>query len=97
MVILGFLLLALATLVVIGALFTIDGADVELYGIEMAPLALFFVGAATVAVIGLGAMLISSGTRRGLRHRRERKRLTELSDKLDRVDEDRRREDGTTV
>lgn len=94
---LGLLLIALATLIVIGALFTIDGADVELYGIEMTPLALFFVGAATVAVIALGAMLIRTGTRRGLRHRRERKRLTELSEKLDRVDEDRRREDDSTA
>jgi hypothetical protein len=89
MVILGLLLLGLAAIAVIGALFAIDGPQVEYFGYDMSPVTLFFVGAATV---GLGMMLIGSGTRRSIRHRRERKKLNELSEKLDRADEDRRRD-----
>lgn len=97
MVILGLVLLALAAIAVVGALFTLDGPQVEYFGYDLSPVTLFFVGAVTVALIALGMMLIGSGTRRSIRHRRERKRLTELSDKLDRVEDDKRRDDEQTT
>lgn len=96
MVILGLLLLGLAAIAVVGALFALDGPQVEYFGYDMSPVTLFFVGAATVALIGLGMMLIGSGTRRSIRHRRERKKLNELSEKLDSADDDRRRDGEPT-
>jgi hypothetical protein len=89
MVILGLLLLGLAAILVIGALFNLDGAEVEYFGYDISPVTLFFVGAVAVALVFLGMMLIGSGTRRGIRRRRERKQLSKLSEKYDRSEEGR--------
>ena len=46
----------------------------------------FFVGVAAGAAIMLGFSILKWGTKRSLAHRRERKELTELNQKLERVE-----------
>lgn len=91
MLILGLLLLALAAVAAIGAVFLLDG-DVTYFGVDMDAFTLFLVGAVTVALFVVGMKLTGFGAKRELRQRREHKRLAELSDKLDRVDQERSEE-----
>ena len=56
----------------------------------------FFVGVAAGAAILWGFSILKWGTKRSLAHRRERKELTELNQKLERVEAERRA-DGDTV
>lgn len=92
MLILGILLVLLAIAIAAVAVFLTDGSDLELAGQAVEPVTLFVLGAVTVAVLVLGWMLIRTGTRRGLQHRRERKELEELNAKLGRVGADQRRD-----
>lgn len=91
MVVLGLLLIALGALVVVAALFTaeLDGSELEVIGLGASPVALFLLGVGAGAAILWGFGLLKYGTKRSLQHRREQKRLGELSDKLDRVDRER--------
>lgn len=86
MLVLGLLLVLLALGLAAIALFLTEGDGVELAGQSVEPLTLYVLGAATVAVLVVGWVLIRTGTRRGLQHRRERRQLEELSAKLDRVE-----------
>lgn len=92
MLVLGLLLLLLAVALFAVGLFLTEGSDLELAGQGVDPVALFLLGAVSVAALGVGLLLVRAGTRRGLRHRRERKQLEELHTKLDRVESDRSRE-----
>lgn len=96
MVILGLLLILLGALAIVAAGFVSDGTDVELLGIEMSAFALFLVGVTAGAFILWGFTILKYGTRRTLKARREHKQLGVLSQKLERVEEDRR-QDGTST
>jgi hypothetical protein len=89
MVVLGLLLMALAALAVVAALFTAEGT-VELLGADISARAIFFIGLGAGLAIFWGFGLSKWGTKRTLRHRRESKKLTEISDKLERHENERR-------
>ena len=95
MVILGLLLIILGAIAILSAIFVSEGSG-ELLGIDMSTLSVFLVGVAAGAAVLWGYSILKWGTKRGLAHRRERKELSRLSEKLDRVDSERR-EDGTTT
>ncbi len=88
MVILGLLLIILGAIAILSAVFVSQGSA-ELLGIDMSSLSIFLVGVAAGAAILWGYSILKWGTRRGLEHRRERKKLNELSTKLDQVEAER--------
>jgi hypothetical protein len=92
MVLLGLILVLLAGLAIVAALFTaqVNGSNVEFLGVDVGPVALFLVGLGAGLAIWWGFWLFKSGSKRSLARRREQKRLNELSEKLDRVEADRR-------
>ena len=66
---------------------------VELLGIDLGAVALFLLGLAAGVAILWGFAISGSAVKRSLRHRREeRKQLTELSEKLEQVEAERRRD-----
>jgi hypothetical protein len=95
MVILGLLLIILGAIAILSAIFVSEGSGV-LLGIDMSTLSIFLVGVAAGAAVLWGYSILKWGTRRGLAHRRERKELTRLNEKLDRVESDRREDHPTT-
>jgi len=94
MILLGLVLIALAALAIVAALFTAEivGTDVEFLGVEVGPVALFLIGLGAGLAIWWGFWLFKAGSARSLARRREQKRLHELSEKLDQVEADRRRD-----
>jgi uncharacterized protein (DUF58 family) len=96
MVILGLLLIAAGALVIVAALFTAEttgtGAAVELAGVEVGAVVLFLLGLAAGVSILWGLSIAKFGAKRSLKHRRDQKELQELSQKLDRVEAERRRD-----
>jgi hypothetical protein len=94
MLILGLLLVAAGAAVIIAAVFTaeVTGGHVEIIGIEVGVVTLFVLGVASAVAIWWGFSIGKFGARRSLRQRREDNRLQELSEKLDRVEADRRKD-----
>jgi hypothetical protein len=90
MLVLGLLLIAAGALAILAALGTADGTDVELLGVDVSAVALFLIGVGSGAAILWGFAITKFGTKRSLRQRRESKRLSELSEKLDKHEADRR-------
>jgi hypothetical protein len=88
MVILGLLLIILGAIAILSAVFVSEGSG-ELLGIDMSSLAIFLVGVAAGAALLWGYSILKWGTKRGLAQRRERKEISRLSQKLDRVESDR--------
>ena len=100
MVIFGLLLLILGVLGLLAGLFgsdyDVDGKDrrtTEIIGLNVDPEVLFLIGAISGALILIGLWLMKVGARQGWKRRKEHKQLTELSEKLDRAEADRRRDD----
>jgi hypothetical protein len=91
MFVVGLLLILFGALGILGAAFSSEG-DAELLGLELSAFAIFVVGLACGVAILWGYTLAKFGVQRSLQHRRESKQLQELSEKLDKVDEDKRRE-----
>lgn len=96
MVILGLVLIALGALGILAGIFLTDveGGHVEFLGINMGAEALFLIGVAAGLAVLWGFGILKFGTKRGLKQRKEHRRLNELSDKLNRVEADRRSEDA---
>lgn len=94
MLVLGIILIALAALSVIGVLFTIEGENIEYFGIDMPAVSLFVIGALAVVFVAVGLWLIRSGTKRSLQARKEHRELRKLNEKLDAVDRDGEAEKG---
>lgn len=96
MVILGLGLMVLGAIAVLSAIFVSEpGTGGELLGFEVTTLGSFLIGVAAGAAILWGFSILKWGTRRGLAHRRERKELARLNEKLDRVEAEQRK-DGDT-
>ena len=72
------------------AVFTADGTNVELLGVDITALGLYLIGLGSGLAILWGFGLTKWGTKRSLRQRRESKQLSELSEKLDKHDAERR-------
>lgn len=95
MLVLGLLLMAAGVLAILAALVTASGT-VELLGTHLSALTIFFVGVGAGLAVLWGFTVTKYGTRRSLRHRRESRRLSELSEKLERVEAERQQESGDT-
>jgi len=98
MVILGLLLLGVGAVTILAGVFTSDvdaAGKVSLLGIDLSPMALFLVGVAAGAFVLWGFTILKYGTKRELRARREHKELSKLSEKLDRVESERRADDDS--
>ena len=70
------------------------GGQVEIIGIEVGAVTLFVLGVAAAVAILWGFSIGKFGARRSMRQRREDNRLQELSEKLDRVEAERRKDPG---
>ena len=92
MLILGLLLIALGALAIVCGVFAveIDDGQLQFLGQDIDPVALFLIGVGAAVAIWWGLWLFKSGTKRSWARRREQKRLEDLSQKLDNVDERRR-------
>lgn len=91
MVILGLLLIMGGALVIIASVLGAEGTA-EFLGEEVSALTLFLLGVAAGAAILWGYSILKWGTKRGLAHRRERKELNKLNERLDRAESERRDE-----
>ena len=95
MVILGLLLVLVGVLAILAGLFAIDGSA-ELLGSEVHGTALFLIGVGAGVAVLWGFTIIKFGAKRGLQRRRESKKLSELSEKLERVEAERREDSDHT-
>ena len=94
MVILGLGLMILGAIAVLSALFVSEpGTGGELMGVDVSTLDAFLVGVAAGAAILWGFAILKWGTRRSLAHRKERKELTRLNEKLERAEAESREDD----
>lgn len=96
MVILGLLLLGVGVIAILAGVFTSDAGasgNVALFGIDMSPMTVFLVGVGAGACVLFGLSVLRLGTKRELRTRREHRELAKLSEKLDRVESERRSDD----
>ena len=94
MVILGLGLMILGAIAVLSALFVSEpGTGGELMGVDVSTLDAFLVGVAAGAANMWGFAILTWGTRRSLAHRKERKELTRLNEKLERVEAESREDD----
>ena len=91
MVILGLLILLAGVLVILVAVFGLDGTA-SLLNRDLDALTVFLLGVASGLAILFGYAILRFGARREITRRRENKRLTELSEKLDKVEAERRAE-----
>ena len=92
MVLIGLALVVVGALAVVAAVFGTDLnlGVIEFLGIDVSPMALFLIGLGSGLSIMWGLSVMKFGTKRGLARRRENKRLAELSDKLGKVEAERR-------
>ncbi len=100
MVILGLLLLGVGAIAILAGVFTSDvgaSGNVALLGIDMSPMVLFLVGVGAGASVLFGMSGLRIGTRRELRARREHRELARLSEKLDRVESERRSDEDSST
>jgi hypothetical protein len=91
MVVFGLLLILFGALAIVAALFGSEGTA-EFLGMDLNAFAIFLVGLAAGVAILWGYTIAKFGVKKSIQHRRESKQLQELSEKLDRVDEEKRRE-----
>lgn len=94
MLLLGLVCILLGVLAILAAVFVSSGA-VELLGIEMNALVIFLIGVASGALVLWGLTLTRLGAKREMRNRREHRKLTELSQELDRIQPDRNQDRDT--
>lgn len=102
MVIFGLLLVVAGAFLVLSGIFGI-GYDrdeknpardtTEILGINVQPEVIFFLGVAAGVLILAGLWFMKAGAKQGWRRRKEQKRLSELSEKLDEVELERRRDE----
>ena len=95
MVILGLLLIAGGVLVVLAGLFTATGTA-QFLGTDISAASVFVLGMVAGVAVLWGFTITKFGTKRSLQHRRDAKKLNELSEKLDRVESERRDDDTDT-
>lgn len=101
MVIFGLLLLVIGVLGILAGIFgtdydTVEGKNQltsEFLGINCGPEVIFLLGAASTLLMVLGLWVMKAGAKQGWKRRKEQKRLSELSSKLDEVELERRRDD----
>ena len=97
MLILGLVLIAAGGLLIVAAIFTAEtigtSAAVEILGTEVGAVTLFLLGVGAGVAVLWGLSVTKFGARRSLKQRRETNKLNELSEKLDKVEAERRHDD----
>lgn len=101
MLVAGLVLVVLAALIVVLALFGGTGQTVTydlgvLGNVNLGPASLFLLGVAATLLLFVGLLAIRIGARRARAHRRDRKKVNELSRELDQVKKDDRPEPTAT-
>ena len=98
MFVVGLLLILLGALAIVAAVFGSEGTAAFL-SVDLSAFGIFVIGLGAGVAILWGYSIAKFGIKRSLQHRRESKKLQELSEKLDKVDEDKRREidDNNTI
>jgi hypothetical protein len=91
MFVVGLLLVLFGALAVVAAVFGSEETAVFL-GQDLDALVIFLIGLAAGVAILWGYSIAKFGVKKSMQHRRESKQLQELSEKLDKADEERRRE-----
>ena len=91
MFVVGLLLVLLGALAIVAAIFGSEGTAAFL-SFDVSALGIFLVGLAAGVAILWGYSIAKFGVKKSMQHRRESKKLEELSEKLDRVDEEKRRD-----
>ena len=94
--VIGLILMLVGALAVVAAVFTADGSNVELLGLDVSALGMYLIGLGSGLAILWGFTISKWGTKRNLRQRRESKQLEDLSEKLDTRDAERRTDDDTS-
>lgn len=95
MLILGLLLIAVGAIVILAVLFTTEvssSGQIDVLGIDVSAQTLFVLGIIAAVAVLWGLWIAKYGAKRGLRQRREQKKLDELSQKLDRAEAGRNRD-----
>ncbi len=92
--VLGLLLMIVGAVAIVAAVFTVDGSAVEFLGFDITALGLYFIGLASGVAVLWGFGLTKWGTKRTIRQRRDSRRLSELSEKLDQVETGRHADDN---
>jgi uncharacterized protein (DUF58 family) len=97
MLILGLVLIAAGGLLIVAAIFTAEttgtSAAVEILGTEVGAVTLFLLGLGAGVAILWGLSITKFGAGRSLKQRKEQKRLNELSEKLNKVESEKRHDD----
>ena len=97
MFVVGLILILFGGLAIVAAVFGSEETAVFL-GQDLDALVIFLIGLAAGVAILWGYSIAKFGVKRSFQHRRESKQLQELSQKLDRVEEEKRRDpDDTTI
>lgn len=92
MVILGLLLILLSIVTILSAVFVSEGTA-QLLGFDLTALTIFLLGVGAGAALLWGYSLLKFGARREMKARRERKELSQLSAKLEKVEAERKKND----
>ena len=99
MVVFGLVLIVLGAVIVVLGLFTSEvkfednEATVEIANVNLSTEGLFLAGVIAAALILVGLWAMKLGAKMNWKQRKEQKRLNELSEKLDKAELDRRRQD----
>jgi hypothetical protein len=91
MFVVGLLLILFGALAIVAALFGSEGTA-DFLSQDLNVFTIFLIGLASGVAILWGYSIAKFGVKKSIQHRRESKQLHELSEKLDRVDEDKRHE-----
>ncbi|CAN5416372.1 hypothetical protein BH11ACT8_BH11ACT8_33600 [soil metagenome] len=95
MLILGLLLIVAGAGVILAGLFTTDVSStgqIQVIGIDVSAQTLFVLGILAAVAILWGFTIGKLGAKRGMRQRREQKKIDDLSAKLDRAEGERNRD-----
>lgn len=95
MLILGVLLMGGGALLIVASVLTAEvtsGGKLELLNTEVGAVTLFLLGVGSGIAILWGMSITKFGAKRQLAQRRENQKLSELSEKLDRAEAERRRD-----
>lgn len=93
MLLFGVILILLGALAVVAGVFANTG-EVSFLGQDISAMTLFLIGLGAGVAILWGFSISRFGAKRSLKQRRESRQLAELSDKLDKVEEAKRRDPG---
>ena len=95
MLILGLIVVAVGVLLILLGVFATDVSplgQIDIIGIDIGTTTLFLLGIGAGAAVLWGGSIAKYGVRRGLKQRKENKKMEELSEKLDRAETERRRD-----